>query len=176
MSATVDISETNGTFAASVETVDISNLNFGSDDSAELTPATYPITAQADGHAFEKWIRYRVSALGGSSQIDNLKIWKSSGVYKTEEGVSTNARLSGYSAATYPNPGPPVETDSGIATQVMPVAEPAGPNIGIGGSLSGIITTVTNYSDWLVLQLDVTENTPAGALNTKVFTFQYDEQ
>lgn len=178
MAATVDISETNGPSASQVETTDISNLNFGSDDSAELTPATYPITAQADGHGYEKWIRYRVSALGGSTQIDNLKCWISNlgGGYKTGEGVSTNMRESGYSAATYPTGGP-VDTDSSDADQVMPTSEPTGPNVGIGGSLGGVITTASpTYSDWMVVQLDVTAATPAGSLNTKTFTFQYDEQ
>ena len=176
MAATVDISETNGPSASSVETTDVSNLNFGSDDSAELTPATYPITAQADGHAYEKWARFRVSALGGSTQIDNLKVWKSAGAYKTDEGISTNMRESGYSAASYPTAGP-VETNSPDADQVMPVSEPSGANAGIGGALDGIITTSSpTYSDWMVLQLDVTENTPAGSLNTKTLTFQYDKQ
>jgi hypothetical protein len=177
MSATVDIAETNGTSAASVETIEISNLNFGSNDSAELTPASYPITSQADGHAYEKWVRFRVSNMGGSAQLDNLKVWISNlgGGYKTEEGVSTNLRVSGYSAETYPTGGP-VDTDSAVADQVTPLSEPAGPNIGIGGSLAGTIVAATSYSDFIVIQLDVTENTPAGSLNTKTFTFQWDEQ
>lgn len=177
MSATVDIAETNGPSASSTETIEISNLNFGSTDAAELTPASYPITAQADGHAYEKWVRFRVSNMGGSAQLDNLKVWISSlgGGYKTGEGVSTNLRTSGYTAATYPTGGP-VDTDSTEADQTMPTSEPSGPNAGIGGSLAGTITVATSYSDWIVIQLDVTASTPAGSLNTKVFTFQWDEQ
>jgi hypothetical protein len=149
----------------------------GSIDQAELDPATYPITAQADGHAFEKWVRLFISDLGGSSLIDNLKVWLSSlgGGYATEEGMSTNLRESGYSQAAYPAGGP-VATDSSVADQVMPVSEPSGPNVGIAGSLGGQITTISTYSDWIVLQLDVTENTPAGSLNQKQITFQWDEQ
>ncbi len=176
MAATVDITETNGPSVSSVDTTDISNLNFGSDDSAQLVPASEPITAKADGHAFEKWVRFRVSALGGSTQLDNLKVWKSAGAYKTDEGISTNMRISGYSLSSYPSGGP-IETDSIEADQVMPVAEPGTANLGIGGSLSGIITTASpTFSDFAVIQLDITENTPAGSLNTKTFTFQYDEQ
>jgi hypothetical protein len=149
----------------------------GSTDAAELTPASYPITAQADGHAYEKWVRFRVSAMGGSSQLDNLKIWISNlgGGYKTGESMSTNLRESAYSAATYPTGGP-VDTDSAVADQVMPTTEPSGPNLGIGGSLAGIITTATSYSDYAVMQANVESTTPAGALNVKTFTFQWDEQ
>jgi hypothetical protein len=48
--------------------------------------------------------------------------------------------------------------------------------MGIGGSLSGQITSAPAYSDYIVLQLDVTESTPAGAVNQKTITFQWDEQ
>ena len=176
MPATVMLNEQNGPAASPTETQDVDNVNFGSADQAELTPATYPITAQADGHSYEKWLRFYISALGTSSVLDNLKVWLSNlgGGWKTGEGMSTNARESGYSAASYPSGGP-VETDSSVADQTMPESEPSGPNLGIGGSLSGQITSAPAYSDWLVLQLDVTESTPAGALNQKTITFQWDE-
>ena len=177
MSATVVLAEQNGPSASAVETLDIANVNMGSDDSAELVPATYPIVAMADGHAFEKWLRLYVSAMGGSTVIDNIKVWLSGlgGGWKTGESMSTNCRTSGYSAASYPVGGP-VNTDSAVATQTMPEAEPSGPNAGIGGTLAGTITAAPNYSDWMVFQLNVTASTPAGALNQKTFSVQYDEQ
>ena len=176
MAVTLDIAETNGPLASSVETLDISNLNFGSGDVAELTPSSYPITAQAGGHSYEKWIRIHISAMGGSTQLDNLKVWLSAlgGGWKTGEGLSTNMRESGYSAASY-NAAGPVEINSPDADQVMPETEPTGPNLGIGGSLAGQITSAPAYSDWAVLQLDVSELTPAGSLNTKTLTLQWDE-
>jgi len=177
MGATVQVAETNGPSATSVETIDPANLNMGSDDSAELVPATYPITAQADGHAFEKWLRFYVSLMGGSNIVDNLKVWISSlgGGWKTGEGMTTNMRTTGYVQATYPTGGP-IEVDSTVATQVMPEAEPGGPNLGISGGLGGQIVAAPNYSDWAVLQLDVSNLTPAGSVNQKTLTFQYDEQ
>ena len=176
MAASVVVAERNGS-GLGVETIDPANLNMGSDDSKELVPATHPITAQADGHAFEKWLRFYVSSLGGSTIVDNLKVWLSNlgGGYKTGEGMSTNARESSYASASYPAGGP-IETDSADAAQVMPVAEPAGANLGITVSLSGQITSDPAYSDYLVLQLDVTAATPAGSLNQKTITHQYDEQ
>lgn len=177
MAATVVLAEYNGPLASVTETLDISNVNFGSVDQAELVPATYPITAKADGHSFEKWLRLYVSAMGGSSQIDNIKIWLSDlgGGWKTEEGMSCNLIESGYSQASYPSGGP-VETNSTVAINAMPETEPAGPNMGIGGSLSGQITSAPSYSDYIVLQLDVSQNTPAGAVNQKTITYQWDEQ
>lgn len=177
MAATVVVAETNGASGSSVETLDPSNLNMGSVDTAELDPSSYPIVAQADGHAFEKWLRLYVSDLGGSTVVDNLKVWLSNlgGGWATGEGMSANLVESGYSAASYPAGGP-VDTDSVDATEPMPEAEPAGPNVGIGGSLAGTITVVPEYSDWIVLQLDVSALTPAGSLNQKTITFQYDEQ
>lgn len=177
MAATVVVTETNGPQASSVETVDPSNINMGSADAAELNPATYPITAKADGHAFEKWLRMYVSDMGGSSIVDNIKIWLSAlgGGWATGEGMSANLRTTGYVQASYPTGGP-VDTDSSVAGQAMPEAEPSGPNLGIGGVLGGQITASPAYSDWAVLQLDVTELTPAGSLNQKTLTFQWDEQ
>ncbi len=174
MAATVQVAERNGA-PAGVETVDPDNINMGSDDSAELNPATYPVTAQADGHAFEKWLRLYVTAMGGSTVIDNIKIWLSSlgGGWKTGEGMSTNMREAGYVSDAYAQP---VESDSGKADQAMLESEPAGPNLGIGGALGGNIGSAPNYTDYCVCQLDVTGSTPAGSLNQKTFTFQWDEQ
>ncbi len=177
MSATVVLAETNGPDASSVETVDVANVNFGSNDSAALDPSAYPITAKADGHSYEKWLRVYVQDLGGNSQVDNIKVWLSDlgGGWVTGEGLSTNLVTSGYSAATYPTGGP-VDTDSSVATVVCPESEPSGSNVGISGALSNAITSTPAYSDWIVLQLDVTESSPAGAVNTKTLTFQWDEQ
>lgn len=177
MAAVVVIAETNGPTGTSVETIDPANINFGSIDEAALNPSAHPITAQADGHSYEKWLRFYLSDLAGSSIVDNLKVWLSNlgGGFETGEGISTNARESGYVSASYPAGGP-IQTDSAIATQVMPETEPSGPNLGIAGSLAGQLTSAPAYSDWLVLQLDVSELTPAGALNQKTVVFQWDEQ
>jgi hypothetical protein len=177
MAASVVIAETNGPSGSTTETLDPSNLNMGSTDASELTPGTYPITAQADGHAFEKWLRVYVSDLDTSSVVDNIKVWVSNlgGGWATDEGISCNLKTVGYSQASYPAGGP-VDTDSSVADTAMPESEPSGANIGISGSLSGQITAAPAYSDFIVLQLDVSENTPAGSLNQKTITFQYDEQ
>jgi hypothetical protein len=149
----------------------------GSSDLAELTPGSYPVTAKADGHAFEKWLRLYVSDMGGSTQIDNVKVWLSNlgGGWQTGEGMSCSLTESGYTAPTYPTGGP-IETNSSDAVNAMPETEPTGANVGIAGSLSGSLTAAPGYTDFFVLQLDVTASTPAGAVNQKTITFQWDEQ
>lgn len=177
MAAIVAIAETNGPSASAVETVDPNNLNMGSVDGAELDPSSAPIVAEADSHSFEKWLRMRVSDLGGSTIVDNLKAWLSNlgGGFKVGESMSSNLRVADYVQAEYPTGGP-VNTNSTVATETTPTEEPQGPNVGIGGSLSGEITTAPGYSDWIVFQLNVTENTPGEGLNQKIFTFQFDER
>ena len=174
MAASVVITESNGPVGSSTESLDIANVNLGSIDQAELDPSSYPIVAAADGHSYEKWLRLYISTLDTSTQIDNIKIWLSDlgGGWKIDEAMSCNLKTSGYGASAYATP---IETDSIVATEAMLESEPSGPNLGIGGLLSGAITVAPAYSDYCVLQLDVTENTPAGAVNQKTITFQYDE-
>lgn len=177
MAATIVLAESNGPLASVVESLDVSSVNFGSSDGANLVPTAAPITAQTDGHSYEKWLRLYLTDLGGSAQIDNVKVWLSDlgGGWAAGEGVSTSLVTSGYSAPSYPVAGP-IETDSADAPEVMPESEPAGANVGIGGSLAGSITSALEYTDFFVLQLDVSASTPAGAVNQKTFTFQWDEQ
>ena len=177
MSAIVLLAETNGPLGTSAETIDPANTNFGSADEAALDPSANPITAKAGGHAYEKWLRLYLSDLSGSSIVDNIKVWLSDNGagYATGESLSTNARESGYTAASYPAGGP-VDSASTEATEAIPESEPSGPNLGIAGSLGGQLTSSPAYSDWLVLQLNVSELTPAGSLSQKTLTFQWDEQ
>jgi len=173
MGATVTLNETNG--ASPTETAGISNLNFGSIDAPNLNPATYPIKAQANGASFEKWLRLSVTSMGGSVQLDNIQVWMNVGVLVTGEQIMSNLKTSAYVAATYPTGTGPSEATSLVATTAIPTSQPAGANMGIGGSLSGTITASPAYSDWIVLQEQVTGSTPVGAVNQKTFTFQWDE-
>jgi len=165
MAATFAIHESNGT--QSTNTTVATNINFGSSDTPNLDPATYPITA--GDHSYEKWERCHFS--GTFNKIENIQIWKSSGDYVTEEAIFTNLTTSSYSEATYSTP---TNNDSTVATVAMPTSDPGSANLGIAGSLSGSLTS-TGYTDFWVLQMDTGSNTPAGDVNQKEFTIQYDE-
>ena len=141
------------------------NLNFGSTDAADLTPLSYPITAGEN--SYEKYIKVKFT--GTFSEIDNIQFWKSAGSYITGESIDWNGQVA---IASYTQP---VATTSTVATTVLPIADPGTANVSIAGSLSGSITVSGNTSDYIVMQLQTTSSTPAGGVNTKTMTCQYDE-
>lgn len=171
--ATVEICESNGT--TPTITHNVSNLNIGSTDATGITPASYPL--EPSTNAFEKWVRWHVSANADGNTIDNLKVWISTGSNpQANVTFKTNARESSYDGAqTYDTTNGPLATDRSATydyTQNMPTSEPTGANMGIGGSLSGSITT-TGYSDYCIFQGQVGSGATEGSSVT--FTFAYDE-
>jgi len=140
----------------------ISNLNFGSTDSPEPTPLDYPVTAGSN--SYEKWI---AGSFGGTfTKVDNVQFWKSSGNYVTGEVIKWTG-----SETTFATP---TQNTSTVAVGSVPVSDPGTTNVTIGGSLSGSLTSVGS-TDYIVLQLQTTTSTPAGAVNQKEFTLQFDE-
>ena len=168
MAATVVISESNG--AGESVTHNISNLNFGSVDSANLTPSANPIVG--GDNSFEKWIRLEITAMGSSNKIDNIQMWKESGDYVTGETIDANLVTTGYTAESYATP---TDSTSTKADTTMPIADPGAANVGIAGSLTGNLTGV-GYSDYVVIQMHTTTGSPGGDVNQKSFKIQYDEQ
>lgn len=166
MAATCVLDEYNT--VGETEQDNVSNCNFGSDDDYEVDPAAYPITVGEN--SFEKW--WKMSFTGTFNSVDNLKVWKVSGNYVTGESIDTNARESSYGGAeSYTTP---TQSSSSVATETFPVSEPSGANLGIGGSLSGSLSS-TGDSDYLICQLKSTGSTPVGDGNQKVIRFQWDE-
>jgi len=164
MAATVEICESNG--AGQAVTHDIANSNMGSVDAAAPDPVAFPVTPGTN--TYEKWQRIHVTAMGGSSAIDNLKVWRTGALGGTATH-KTNARETGYSQATYAIPS---ASASSVATQTMPTSEPGGANLGVGGSLAGQLTAA-GYSDYLVHQVQTNAGDTAGATTT--MNYQYDE-
>lgn len=165
MAATVEICESNG--AGETVTHDIENSNMGNVDSAELTPASYPVTPGEN--TYEKWQRLHVTAMGGSTKIDNIRVWRT-GVLGGAAVHKSNVRTSDYGGAE--SYATPVKTASTVADQTMPSSEPGTANLGIGGSLSGALTAV-GYSDYLVHQIQTNAADVAGS--TSQLNIKYDE-
>jgi hypothetical protein len=166
MAATVTIDETNGAAPGTV-TGNITNSNMGNVDAANLNPVTYPVSAGAN--TFEKWQRFDLTSLGGSSAIENLKVWRTGALGGSAVHL-TNARTSAYAGAqAYVQP---VSTVSTIATQTMPTSAPTSANLGIAGSLTAQLTAV-GYSDYLVHQIQTNASDVAGSTST--LNYQYDE-
>lgn len=165
MAATVQINEFNT--AGETKTANITNSNMGSTDAVNLVVATYPIVPGEN--SYEKWQKIEVTAMGGSSAIDNLKIWRTTALGGSAVHL-TNARETSYGGAeTFATP---IATDSTIATETMPTTEPTDANLGIGGSLTGALTEAGS-SDYLVHQIQTDAGDVAGASCT--MHYQYDE-
>ncbi len=163
--ATVEIDERNGAPAGTL-THGITNTNMGSTDAVNLVAATYPVVAGAN--TYEKWQKVDVTAMGGSSKIDNLKVWRTSALGGSAVH-KTNARTTSYAGAeTYATP----TASASAYTQTMPTSEPASANLGIGGSLTGSLTA-TGQSDYLIHQIQTNAADVAGSTST--MNYQYDE-
>lgn len=106
--------------------------------------------------------------MGGSSKIDNLKVWGTSALGGSAVH-KTNAGTSSYAQATYATP---TATASSVATQTMPTSVPSSANLGISGSLSGSLLA-TGSSDYLVHQIQSNAGDSAGSTST--MNYQYDE-
>ena len=165
MAATVQIDESNG--VGETQTTNISNTNMGSTDAANLDPVAYPVVA--GNNTYEKWQRFHVTSLGGSSKINNLQVWRT-GALGGSAVHKTNARTTSYGGAqTYAQP---VATTSIYATQTMPSSAPGSANLGIAGSLAGGLTGA-GYSDYLAHQIQTNIADTAGS--TSLLNYQYDE-
>jgi len=164
MAATVQINEYNG--ASETKTANISNTNMGDIDAANLDPVEYPVIP--GNNTYEKWQKIEVTNMGGSSKIDNLKVWRT-GALGGSAVHKTNATESGYSAASYSTP---TKNTSTVATNDMPTSEPSGANLGIGGSLTGSLTAA-GESDYLVHQIQTDAGDTEGSTST--MNYQYDE-
>lgn len=146
------------------------NLNLGSTNSRNLAPSTYPITAGT--YSFSKWVRGNWS--GSFTRIENLKFWMSaSGTgYVTGETLKFAGTTASYAGtSTYVAP---TQSADAQAANAMVISEPGTANIGVGGSLTGSLTSA-GYGDFIVVQASITSAASAGPVQTKTFTLQYDE-
>lgn len=156
--ATFNWSESNG--AGEVVTDGISNINFGSNDSANIVPATHPIVA--GDNSYQKYIRGKFTGVTGD--ITNMKLWKSAGALKTGEAIIGKNNVAYAVPSTTPDGGDAaIPTTEGTAWSVQSTE----------GDPSKI--TVDGYTKYQRLQTTTTGSTPSGAVNTKTVTFQYDE-
>ena len=165
LAATLEIDEYN-TVGETV-THNITNSNMGSTDAVNLVAATYPVIPGEN--TYEKWQKVHVTAMGGSSAIQNLKIWRTTALGGAATHV-TNARTAAYGGAEVF--ATPIATISTVADQAMPTSEPVSANLGIAGSLAGSLGAA-GYSDYLVMQIQTNVADVVGASTT--MNYQYSE-
>lgn len=157
MAATLQWSESN-TVSETV-TDGISNVNFGSTDAANITPASYTIAAGEN--SYQKYLRFKFA--GTFTEISNMKFWKSSGTYVTDETIYG---LNNVSFAT-----PVASVESGDTA----IPDAVGSAWAIQSAAGTTTITAAGYTKYARLQLRTSSSTPAGSVNQKQFSFQYDE-
>ncbi len=148
------------------KTHNITDTDMGTTDAADLDPVANPVIAGSN--TFQKYQTIHITAMGGSSAIDNLQIWRTSALGGAATHV-TNARTAAYARKAYVAP---TESATAQADQTMPTSDPAASNLGIDGSLSGS-RTAAGHSDFLVHQIQTNGADVAGSTST--MNYQYDE-
>ncbi len=166
MVATVEISETN---TGSVTTNSITNLNFGNVDAINIVIATNPINR--GDFSFEKFIRYRLAALGGSNKIDNFKVWLTG---SEDTGIVHDSNLTGSMLdEAYHTP---ISTASAEAIRVVPRTTPTNQNVGKSGAGAAGLTVAGSFSDNIIMQAETQGGAAPGDQTSNNWFFQYDEQ
>lgn len=165
MAATVSIAESNG--AGETVTASITNSNMGNTDAVNLDPVAYPVTP--GDRTYAKYQRFNVTAMGGSSAIQNLKVWRTGSLGGSATHVTNAGETSAYSVKTYVQP---VKTSIADVDNAMPTSAPSTSNVGIASSLSGSLTA-TGFSDYFVHQIITDAGDTAGSTTT--INYQYDE-
>jgi len=161
MAATHEWSESNG--AGEVVTDAIANINFGSVDDNNINTITYPITIGQN--SFSKYIRGKFT--GVFTEISNMKFWKSAGAYIVGESLKAGANVAYATPSQVGTVDTDIPTTEGAALSVN--SAEGNPTIEYG------VSGVSGYTGYMRLQLRTTGSTPAGAVNQKTLTFQYDE-
>jgi hypothetical protein len=172
MVASRDLSESNG--AGPTVTDAVTNVNMGSNDSYNLVALTYPITAGTN--SFEKWHRIKVTAAGGSSSLNNWKVWASN-TMSANCTLKTNCRETSYGGAqTYNTASATDRSGTYGYTQTMPTSTPTNSNLGYGGTLGAamdITSGLPKYTDYIVMQIQTTGSATIGTSFN--MNYQYDE-
>ena len=195
MSATLELSETNGPVSAPVTTDGITSINFGSADLPNLDPTAHKIVLNRFGptYSYAKWLRAHLVNLNGLTSVSNLKFWKSTGVPVLGEVIGcscfathppiwqfpsygSGVNGSGVPAIPYAGDGSGVMGTNLFANYPVPAAEPALSNISVAG-VFGDPLAVAHYSDYFLLATVVNgaAPTPPGFVNPKTFVLQWDE-
>ena len=146
------------------------NINLGSVDTVDITPAASPV--QAGNRSYFKQGKFNFS--GSMTQVDNARLYKSAGDYKTEEVMEFSG---GISVST-----PDTNDQSWSA---IPTSEPSA-NVILPNTTAGILLqadqestpgyTSGSRTGLVGFQLETTSNTETGAVNQKTISLVYDKQ
>jgi len=162
MAATFEWSERNGAFPGS-RTDARSECNFKDVDDSSTDYAASPIQAPTVGssYSYEKWIQGHFE--GSYSDISDVKFWKSGGSLDAALSINGGVALNDAYAT-------PVKTKSTTAGHTTVPEDEAS-----ALDLSTDAATGNEYTDYVVLQLQVGTAAPSGDIGVQTFTMKYNE-
>lgn len=141
-------------------------INFKNIDSIGTSDyAQYPIPASQN--SFEVWLQGCFS--GTFNSISDIRFWMSQD-FSPNTGLVVKANL----PTTRTVYAQPTNATSSIATSQISSSDPGTTNVGYGGSLSSSITS-SDYTDFIVAQLQTTTQAAAGDTSLAVFSMSYIE-
>jgi len=161
MAATHQFGESN--LVGEAETLPIANVNFGSNDSADLNTTTYPINRGEN--SYDKYIFCKFTGIW--TDITNIKFWKSAGAYVTGEDIHAEANASYATPSASDMLGSTIPTTEGTALAINSAEGENHIEYGASG--------VSGDSAYIRMQMQTTISTPAGAVLQKQLICQYDE-
>ena len=147
------------------------NINLGDADTVDLTPANSPV--KAGEYSYFKQGKFNFS--GSMTQVDNVRVFKSAGVYKTEEVVEFSGGIS------WSTPDATNQSWAAIPTSLPGSANVILPNLTTDVLLQTDQISSPGYTSGsrtglVGLQLETTGNTETGATNQKTISVTYDKQ
>lgn len=166
MAATVSVKQANSTGPTSTT---ITNLRFNTDDTVN-PGTTNPLVRPAAGtnYSYEKTV-YLNADTTPSNTINNVKIYSDGAIGWTGCTLKIGARGT-YSQATG-TPGTTGNVSTLATTDIQRYTS------GAPKALTGSITNPSTgrISDYVVMQVAITNSAVAGTLPAETLTFQYDE-
>ena len=165
--ATVDLQETNGSGSGS--TTLATSTHMGSTDTPNMTASSYPITVGTN--SFEKWHKIWLTAKNTAIRIQNFKVWAASSP-GANVAHKTNVNTSAVAQETYNQASATDRSATYHYTQTMPTSTPGTANIGVGGSLSGTLSTNGTGTDFILMQMQVSAGGVGATFN---MNYQFDE-
>ena len=161
MAATIIIKGCIGADAGTEAT--IAAIMFRANDSVEVdknNPIT--ITTGVTTYSYEKWIRWYCS-VAPDTQCTNFKFWGANAIPDTGLTVYDGTTDTGVT---------PVVTESAVATNRQDTTHYS---LATALAISGTLTTETDETDFLVLQLRVTDTATQGDMTQQTYNYAYDE-
>jgi len=166
MSAVISIVQNAGyTYAGSEQEIAKNTSNLITVDNASASKTAYPMRIPTSGknYSYEVWIRLRCD-LAPNSKCDNFKAWYDSGMPATGYNMTVNSDA----VITYVAP---VAVESSKGTRIDFTTKTG---TGDAIALTGDLVDISDYTSWLVFQLEVLATADTGTFEVD-YIIEYDE-